>query len=382
MISILKKEECCGCGACVNACHNNVIKMLEDKEGFLYPVIDGDKCVDCGLCKKVCPVINKQNNIEYETCYLAVKNKDEAVRRQSSSGGVFTAIASKIIEKNGVVFGVGFNDKLTVEHFAVEQVESLNKLRGSKYLQSNTKDSYKKIKELLKNGNQVLFSGTPCQVAGLKSFLGKDFDNLYTQGVVCHGAPSAKIFRKYLDEIEQKQESKITKVNFRNKENGWKKYYVTFEFENGKVLSMPFFENPYMKAFLKNLSLRPSCYDCNFKGDKLSADITLADYWGIEEVLPEFDDDKGTSLVIIHSEKGKKLFDSVCDCFEVVLTSESQAVNGNPSIVKSSYKNPNRNKFFKKVYDKPLDKTVDKCSKSSIIRRIKNKFKAILRKIK
>lgn len=316
MIKIYKKEDCCGCSACVHICPKHSISFKEDSEGFLYPHVDLKTCVDCGLCEKVCPVLN-QNDERLPLQTFAAKHRDDEVRMKSSSGGVFTLLAEQIIDAGGVVFGARFNDKWEVIHDFTDTKEGLAPFRGSKYVQSNIGESYKQVADFLKEGRKVLFTGTPCQVAGLKKYLRKDYDNLLTVDFICHGVPSPMVWRKYLDEeifrsaIENfsKLSPVLTSVNFRDKSTGWKKYSVAFKFSNiaadegrNTVLSSIFTENTYIKAFLSNLSLRPSCYSCPAKSGKSGSNITIGDFWGLENVIPGLDDDKGTSLICLNND--------------------------------------------------------------------------------
>ena len=277
MLEIENKEKCSGCHACYSVCPTKAIEMVKDEKGFKYPVIDQPKCVNCHLCEKTCPIINKKivdNEPKAYSCY----NKNNEVRSKSSSGGIFTLIASKILEKNGVVFGASFNNKFMVEHIYVEKEEELYKIRGSKYLQSIIGDSYKQAKKFLEEGRYVLFTGTPCQIEGLLSYLNKDYENLITQDIICHGVPSPKVWNKYL-EYREKEDGEIPlEINFRSKENGWKNYNLKFRY-NGHEYKNNQNTDKYMQAFLKNVSLRESCYNCSFKKINRLSDITLADFW-------------------------------------------------------------------------------------------------------
>ena len=313
MIRIHEKDNCSGCHACANVCPQSCILMVSDDEGFWYPQVDKDKCIDCGLCEKVCPIIHKwQPDESRTTTAMVALNKNEEIRLRSSSGGIFTLLAEEIIAQGGVVFGAAFtNDFKSVHHICVSSTVDIGRLRGSKYIQSKTEDSYIQAKKFLDKGIKVLFTGTPCQIGGLYSFLRKDYDNLYTQDIICHGVPSPFIWEKYLEERERKAASKTQQMFFRHKKYGWKTYAVLFEFSNNTAYVKSFQEDSFMKAFLSNSCLRPSCHHCSFRNPIRQADITLADFWGIHEVFPEFDDDKGTSLVLIHSDRGQSLFDSI-----------------------------------------------------------------------
>ena len=388
MIQILDKSQCCGCTACVSICPKQCITMREDEEGFLYPVVDSSHCIDCNLCKKVCPELYPKEMREPLHVYAA-KHKNEQVRLASSSGGIFTLLAEKIIDEGGVVFGVRFNNNWDVVHDYTETMEGLAVFRGSKYVQSYMGDCYLKAKSFLEQGRKVMFTGTPCQIAGLKNFLRKDYDNLLTVDVVCHGVPSPKVWQVYLDEIARKggknsvlshpivEKTEINHIDFRSKSIGWKKYSFALTLskatadgeKNTVLLSSIFTENPYMNAFLSNLSLRPSCYDCPAKSGKSGSDITIADFWGIEDVLPEFDDDKGISLVLSYSEKGGRWLAGLdCECIEVDYRSAQRM---NPLISSSVSKPINRAFFFRQlIRKKNIRLALEDCSSDMFKKRV------------
>ena len=317
MIDIKEKHNCCGCGACVQICPKQCISMSEDNEGFLYPHVNSAICIDCGLCEKVCPVIN-QNEPNEPLAVYAAKNTNEEIRLKSSSGGIFTLLAEQVITEGGVVFGARFNEGWEVIHDYTETVEGLEAFRGSKYVQSFIGDNFKVAKQFLNNGRKVLFSGTRCQIAGLKKFLQKDYENLLTVEVVCHGVPSPMVWRDYLEYKRAERAAGkntvssslnelpvITGISFRDKTNGWKKYGFKICYAASKAAEnsvsksgnkanceiTPFKEDLLMKGFLKDIYLRPSCYHCAARQGKSGADISIADYWGIQSIHPEIDDD-------------------------------------------------------------------------------------------
>lgn len=305
MIKIIDKEQCCGCSACLHICPKNSITFKEDKEGFLYPRVNMETCINCGLCEKVCPVLNQDEERIPEKVYAA-KHEDDEIRMKSSSGGIFTLLADQILDEGGVVFGARFNDKWEVIHDYTETKEGLAPFRGSKYVQSYIENSYKIAESFLKSGRKVMFTGTPCQISGFKKFLRKEYDNLLAVDFVCHGVPSPMVWRMYLEEeIAHQNGAVLTGVNFRDKSSGWKNYSFVLNFSEDEVtgkhnyaISSVFTENAYMKAFLFNLSLRPSCYACPAKAGKSGADITIGDFWGIENVMADYDDNNGISLVV------------------------------------------------------------------------------------
>lgn len=325
MIEIKEKKNCCGCNACVQVCPKQCISMKEDREGFLYPEVDKDICVDCHLCEKVCPVLNQGKERKPLKVYAA-KNKDEEIRRQSSSGGIFTLLAEQVIDEGGVVFGARFNENWEVVHSYTETKEGLAAFRGSKYVQSRIGDNYKKAEEFLKSGRKVLFSGTPCQIAGLNLYLRKEYENLLTVDFICHGVPSPGVWREYLkEEIArqcdgknsvlshpiEKEKIRVKGISFRDKKLGWKKYSFVLTLsvpdghgvENTVLPSEPLNKNLFLRGFLADLYLRPSCYACPAKCLKSGSDVTIGDFWGIEKVMPEMDDDKGVSVVMMNRDR-------------------------------------------------------------------------------
>lgn len=384
MINIQEKSNCCGCQACYNICPKNAIEMIEDKKGFKYPKINKEKCVNCGLCEKVCPILNKKQIKNAPKAYACI-NKDEEIRMQSTSGGIFTLIASAIIKKGGIVFGAAFNDEFGVHHTYSETIEDLKKFRSSKYLQSDMQLSYKKAKEFLDDGKYVLFTGTPCQIEGFKSYLmGKEYDKLYLQDIICHGVPSPLVWKKYKKYRENKVNSKLEQMSFRSKENTmWSNYYVDMKFEDNTNYNINHNDDVYMKAFLKHLSLRESCTDCKFKKNNRLSDITLADFWGIQNVKPELNDEKGTSLVIVNSTKGQDLINEIRELMICEEVDFQKAIAGNPSFNTSSKANPKADEFFLEL-DKDVDfeKLVKKyIPKDSIFTKVKRKIKKIIKKI-
>lgn len=380
MINIHNKSKCSGCYACYNICPKNAIEMIQDEKGFLYPKVIKEKCINCGLCDKICPIINKTEILNSPQAFAAY-NKDEKVRKESSSGGIFTLLAEKILEQEGVVFGAKFDENFNVIHSYIERKEDLEVFRGSKYVQSKIVDTYKKAEEFLKDDRLVLFTGTPCQIEGLKAFLRKDYDNLYTQDLICHGVPSPKAWRKYLEFHEKKDGSRPMRINFRQKDDGWNLYALLLQYNNN-AYKTNHNDDLFMQTFLQNVCLRDSCYDCSFKSKHRKSDITLADFWGIDQVLPEMNDDKGTSLVIINSEKGEKLFNEIKEKLVLKETNLEKAINFNKSMIKSVVIPKTRESFFKDLDQLEFDKLAKKyTSQRSIIRRILSKCKRILIKI-
>lgn len=364
MIQITNKRDCCGCWACVQRCPKQCISMREDEEGFLYPKIDISLCINCGLCEKVCPVLNLGISLSPLKVYVA-KSLDEQMRKDSSSGGIFTLLAESIISRGGVVFGARFNENWDVIHDYTETIQGLADFRGSKYLQSQIGNTFSKVEQFLKQGRCVLFSGTPCQVAGLKRFLRIPYDNLFLVDFICHGVPSPRIWKQYLSEammsiLDKKVsdgKTQIEKISFRDKSMGWKRFSFSLVFSclgKSYLIKEPSDKNEYLKGFLANLYLRPSCYHCETKGWSSGSDITIADAWGINSYMPDFDDDKGCSLVSILSPNGLKYFNSLCETERLRKreSSESFIRQYNPAAFVSAVPHKKRNVFFKNIRDK------------------------------
>ena len=380
MISLNDKKDCMGCYACSNICPVNSISMVSDTEGFWYPQVDYDKCIKCGQCRKVCPILSKTSISNVPSAYACI-NKEEAVRLASSSGGIFTLIAEQVIEDGGVVFGAGYNDDFTIEHSYIETKEELSKFRGSKYVQSRIGNTYNQVKDFLKTGRSVLFTGTPCQISGLKSYLRKSYDNLICIDIICHGVPSPKVWMKYVSYREQVAGSSAQRISFRRKDEGWKRFSATFLFKDGTEYRKTLDQDLYMQAFLKDVCLRPSCYACEFKTIHRQSDITLADFWGIQSILPEMDDDKGTSLMFVNTTKGKEVFGQIENKMKYKEVELDQAIVFNPAAIRSAESNQNRSKFFDKLDEIPFDQLIKKYCTDKYSVRVKRKVKIVTCKI-
>ena len=347
MINIKDKHNCCGCNACVQCCPKHCISFNKDDEGFYYPQVDETICVNCHLCEKVCPYLNHGIPKQPITCYAA-RNKNEQIRNKSSSGGVFTLIAEIIIENGGVVFGARYDDSWKVIHACAVSKEELAWFRGSKYVQSQIGNTYKQAETYLKGGKYVLFSGTPCQILGLRNFLHKDYENLLTVDVVCHGVPSPGLWHDYFISLNLHD---VCYVSHKDKEKGWRNYSFSVRNKEGKSL---FFEssffNKYLMAFGRNLTLRSSCFRCPAKAGRSGSDLTLADFWGIENICPKMDDNKGTSFVGVNTIKGMEYFNRIKLEKEVV--DYNKCVDYNPCIEKSTYEPIERLLFWENYRDK------------------------------
>lgn len=357
-MEITTLTNCTGCSACYSACPMSAILMKENNEGFLYPKVDDDKCIECGLCEKVCPAISPLKMENSESKAFAAINNNETIRMESSSGGVFTAIAEKIIKTGGKVFGAKFSEDFkSVIHSWTDDLYGLKDFRGSKYLQSNVNNSFKECERFLKAGEKVLFSGTPCQIQGLKKYLRKDYDNLLTVDFICHGVPSPLLWKKYVEYHENTAVSKVVKTAFRRKNCGWKQFSLWFAFANHSEYSKTLDKDPYLQMFLKDVCLRQSCYNCPAKGIYRVSDVTIADFWGIQSEHPDFDDDKGTSFVIVHNPKVIALFSDGCKIKEIDLNS---GLRHNPAMVKSCAKPKARETFFKDLQVVSFEKMIKK----------------------
>lgn len=382
MIEITDKNLCCGCSACANACPKSCISMIADEKGFLYPFIDKATCVNCGLCDKICPILNKKSIDENKTAYAAY-NTDDKTRIVSSSGGLFGCIANEILSRSGIVFGAAYSDDFkAIKHIGIERKEDLSKLYGSKYLQSEIGDSYETVKKILKTGREVLFVGTSCQVSGLKSYLGKDYENLLTIDVICHGVPSPLIWKEYATIKESEFQSKIVGVDFRNKRFGWKKSVLLLLFANGNEYSAVGNRDEYIRGFLTNLYLRESCYQCKFKGNNVLSDISLGDFWGIENVLPDFSDNKGASAVILNTAKGAAVFNDVRHNLVAEQVTYNDVLKGNSALQKSVQKANKSDEFWKIYQTKGLKNAYKTCFKVSFVRKLYNFARRIGGKIK
>lgn len=347
MIIITDKHFCCGCSACAQSCPKHCITLCNDYEGFQYPVVDISICINCKLCEKVCPYLNKSEErkpLEVEIAH----NPDTKIRKDSSSGGLFSLLAEYIIKNNGVVFGAKYDKNWDVVHDYTDSIDSLSVFRGSKYVQSRIGDSYQIAKCFLENGRLVLFTGTPCQVYSLRSFLRKSYDNLYTVDIVCHGVPSPRVWRDYLSYINPGKKD-IVAINMRDKSRSWSRYSYKIESSQGTLYDDYAANSEYLQMYINGFSVRPSCFNCPVKHGRSQSDITLADAWGINRVYPSMNDEKGISVVCINSLAGKKIYNSIAK------ESKSFPLNvfyaENPSFHSSARATELRDTFWK-LYEK------------------------------
>ena len=378
---------CSSCAACVNVCTRQAITMELNGEGFYRPVVDSEKCVQCGACEKVCPWLNNivNPNLSAEKPRtVAAFAKDDSVRMASSSGGIFSVLAEKVLADGGVIAGVAQLDKAHFGHVIVDNKADLPKLQGSKYVQANPGLVYKSVRSFLREGRMVLFSGTPCQVAALYSVLGKtQYENLYTVDIVCHGTPSVKVWGKYVKELERKTGSKLEKCSFRNKDAGWGNYSLAYKFENGIETSISHAQDDFMRLFLQRICQNESCVDCRYRKLPRIADITLGDFWGISNYHCEMNDNKGTSVVLLNTTHGMDLFNSIADQVKYCESTVENAITGNPCIVRSSIQHPRRAEFFAELDQFPLSVLIRKfCPYPSLPKRALFKIRRILGAVK
>lgn len=371
-----KKEKCCGCWACMNACPQKAISMQEDEYGFLYPQIDVNLCIQCGICRRVCNFQNKtETNTPMQT--FAACAKSESILKNSSSGGVFAALAKTSLASGGVVFGAAFEESWKVSHVGIETIETLHKLQGSKYVQSNIGFTYQQVKGLLKKGKLVLYSGTPCQIAGLYGYLGKDDENLLTVDLICHGVPNQRMFQDYL-----KSFGEVEDFTFRDKSLGWG--------ENGKVIVKDQKKqqkvwqsaSPYLYYFSQGLICRDSCYQCKYTCQHRPADITLGDYWGIEKQHPDylskngFDATKGISVVIANTSKGVKAIQSVAQLMDMKESTFEKAAAGNDQLIRPTVKKPQRQEILELYAQQGWDAVAERFEKIIGFRKYSSEIKA------
>lgn len=378
MIHIREKQDCCGCHACASICPKQCIVIQEDEQGFLYPNVEQSTCIDCGLCEKVCPVLNQvEERVPLEV--YAAKNPDEQIRRESSSGGIFTLLAEQTIDAGGVVFGVRWNEHFEAIHDYTESKEGLAAFRGSKYVQSRVGDTFKQTEQFLKQDRKVLYSGTPCQIAGLKKFLKKEYDNLLTVDITCHAVPSPLIWREYLEEYKTKKKiTSINSINFRDKTFGWEGYYFSISYINKHnqdvTKKQPHGDNVYYKGFLNHLYLRPSCYSCCAKGGRSGSDILLGDCWGIDSLRKDYNDNKGCSIVCVYTPKGKSVAESILDRTE--LLAYDDVLKYNPSIAVSVKSSIDTDLFWRG--EGSIMKVIERLCGDSIVLKFKKIIKSLL----
>lgn len=375
MQEIVSRNLCAGCGACRNSCPTRSISM-EMTEGFLYPVIHTETCTDCGRCQDVCPALHHDvySNAPLPKAYAA-HQRDDAALEHCSSGGVFQLLAQDILGRGGVVFGAAFDRSFQVVHRAARSWAEAAEFQPSKYVQSAIGRTYQEARAALDDGRPVLFTGTPCQISGLKCFLGRDDPNLLCQDIVCHSVPSPRAWADYLEQHAQKHHSGIQNVTFRKKEPDWEGYHFQITFENGAVYNCPGSESTYMKAFLRGLISRPSCYSCPFKGLHRDSDITLADFWGVRQACPSAFHAKGTSLVLVHTPKGMDLLQRVAPELSIQEVDPREAVAHNPAAVTPAGQSDRYERFWARYTGENLEALVGECLKPTVQSQLKQRLR-------
>ncbi|MBR4991534.1 MAG: Coenzyme F420 hydrogenase/dehydrogenase, beta subunit C-terminal domain [Clostridia bacterium] len=386
MIRLCEANLCTGCTACSSACPHGCISMQADAEGFVRPVVDETRCIGCGLCTRACPVLSAPDKNPMPTAFAA-KNREESIRFMSTSGGIFTLLAKKVLDQGGVVIGAGYDADFKVEHQLVDVPEMLPRLRGAKYAQSDLRGVFPQIKTLLSQGQKVLFSGTPCQVSGLRAFLGKDDPNLLLVDLVCHGVPSPAVWEKYLSWRSERNGDGLrpATVNLRSKNTGWSTYSVDICWPYGKTYAATNREDPYIRAFVGDLCLRPSCYRCSCKGLTRCADFTLGDYWGVWDQVPSMSDNKGTSIVLVHSDKARALWKELAADMTVTEVDPRSCMEQNPAALRSAFlDSENRALFMHRYENEDFDALVQEIlpkasAASQLAQRVAGKLKRLLK---
>lgn len=373
MVSRETVPNCTGCAACQNACGVDAITLIADHEGFVYPHVDRDKCVSCGKCAKSCPSLHSEPRTGYvQPEVYAAWNRDAEVRVLSTSGGVFSALAQAVISRGGYVAGAFYGEDFRICHGVISSMEQIPRLRQSKYAQSWIGDTFKTVKKLLKSEKTVLFCGTPCQSAGLQQFLGKEYENLYCCDFICRGVISPKVYEKFLQDMRPDQSSQLQKVHFKNKDFGWNRFSTKLTFNNGDIYHKDRNEDYYMRGYLRhNLYLRPSCHHCQYKALPRISDISLGDFWGIGNYDPTLDNEKGTSVILINSDKGRDLFDLAQNYLVVHKRTIEEVIAGNSCLLQVAKPGKYREFFFKKMDTCSFDqliRTIDKKSQQASLR--------------
>lgn len=382
MIDIKDKADCDGCGACSEKCPSHCICMTEDDKGFIYPKTDQKNCINCGLCNKVCPISSHKTSADNHIGKAyASYNKDGEKRKTASSGGIFQALAEYVIKRNGCVFGVKFDHEWNTCHECASNEEEIEPLKRSKYIQSRTNGTFFKAKETLESGRIVLYTGTPCQIAGLKAYLGKEYDNLICMDFICHGVASPKIWQKYIEEkryglarhyhIKDKSKIVLKSVNFRDKRISWRMFNLTMTFcINGKDFvetTSPVWEDDYMQAFLKDYANRPSCFNCKFRSGRSGSDLTIGDFWGIEDIITDKDltGEGGTSLIIPHNERTNNLIREL-DCALKEMSLED-SIKGNRAYIQDWSKPKTHDYFFQKIKSNTIRHALEKAERKNFL---------------
>lgn len=371
-LNVIESEKCTGCQACKQICPHNAIDMIEDEEGFLFPIKNAN-CTNCNLCTKVCPIINnvkRTETLEESKVYL-FRHCDKEVVEKSSSGGAFTAIVQELYDDNCVIFGAEYSEAFKVIHSCIQNINDLDKFRKSKYVQSDVKNTYVEAKRFLMSDKKVIYTGTPCQIAGLKNYLGHDYQNLLCIDLICHGVTSYKVFHKYIEFVEKKYDEKVKKITFRKRtkeHEKWNSRNISILFDNNKCIIQNSLENEYLNAYHKALDYRKSCGSCKFASIERNSDITIADCWGIENLYEDMDVHRGYSMVVVNTKKGNELFKKIKEHHEVKPLSLDFAISSNAQFTRPAKFHKNRKLFFNNIDRVQFDKLANKCLRKDAIK--------------
>lgn len=377
MIDKVSVQECTLCGACVNACRTDAISFSKPYLDFYYPQVKEDICIHCNQCEQACPILgNKGKPDEGYPVAFAAKSENDSMRMRSSSGGAFYELASQMLRDGGYVCGAVFDDEFHVKHILSNAKEDILRMMGSKYAQSDVGYCYREIKDVLEKGYKVLFSGCPCQVAGLRTFLGKEYPNLLLVELICHGIPSDQMLQTYIGMQERKYGAKLTRMEFRNKKKGWHNSSVRMEFENHRIYSIPYTADAHTIGFLRNITLKSSCYDCHFRNFTAGSDIIMGDFWGAEVELPE-DDNKGISAILVNSGKGMDIIDR-CNLALTPANVET-VIKYNKNLLCSAAPSPQRSSFYASADTNGLEEAIRRYLEESAIQKLKRQSRYALR---
>lgn len=368
----LEKKQCTGCGLCENICHTAAISMTIDKEGFWYPTIDDDKCSRCDRCTKICPVSQEWSFSDQDrnpVKIYAAWSMDEEVRFHSTSGGIFSELALSVIEDGGVICGASYDESYSVKHILIDNETGLKRIRQSKYVQSDMGAIYKEIVMQLCQGKNLLFCGTPCQCQAVFCYCKEykvDTKKLYLIDFICRGSNSPKVYKKFLEELEEEYQSVVNRVWFKNKTYGWNRFSTKIEFENGTYYLKDRYHDTFIRGYIEeNLYIRPSCTDCKFKGFQRESDITLGDFWGVHIEKCDTESDGGTSMVMIHTEKGKKLWNAISDRVNYVEKTLEEVIAGNVCFMNSIIPGKHREEFMRDLDRIPVIKNIERFLKNA-----------------
>ncbi len=378
MIDKVSVADCTLCGACINTCPTNAIRLKKQYLDFCYPDIDEDLCINCNKCELSCPILGEKSKPENGfPIAFAAKSKNDEVRIRSSSGGAFYEFADKMLKDGGYVCGAVFDEEFHVKHIVSNSKNDVYRMMGSKYAQSDMGYCYREIKDVLEKGHKVLFSGCPCQVAGLRTFLGKEYRNMLLVELICHGIPSDQMLQAYIRMQEKKYGAKLKRMEFRNKTKGWHNSAVRMEFENGKIYAEPMTIDAFMQGYFRGVSLKESCFSCQFRNFASGSDLTIGDFWGAEIEMSHIDDNKGLSVVISNSQKGTVFLEkTMTSCVPVKM---DNILKYNQALVRPFSIGEQRTVFYKYATEKGAEKAIEQFFYEKLLQKIKRKSRFTLR---